>query len=87
MADGIDRGWFTSHHHSGNGGNSSNGLGISRGGQYRVRSRGGIDFHGHGDDVVPRIKKCGGDVRAAVSSYERADVNPEEVVGDMLKDA
>ena len=26
-------------------------------------------------------------VRAAVSSYERVDVNPEEVVGDMLKDA
>ncbi len=26
-------------------------------------------------------------VRAAVSSYERADINPEEVVGDMMEDA
>ena len=26
-------------------------------------------------------------VRAAVSSYERADIDPEEVVGDMMEDA
>jgi hypothetical protein len=26
-------------------------------------------------------------VRAAVSSYERADIDPEEVVGDMMEEA